>query len=293
MGCALNSAQPAWVCFSGFMRERIKSLGGDGAAGGAAYVISRALGLTASAMQDRALAADASTMAMLDGILAPQQRRALAILDKALANPSMRINSHDVAVLAGDSSRWRDRVDAIVAAIGVSFDRRAATGRAGDFTVPSTLQRLIETLPPDVFARVGPELLASLGKGMEFGEKALNQGLIARLGELGEPAMPLLERFAFGPPSGLSAAALSGLCRVGAPAARLAERVAEVLRTTTRGRDAKVHRTAYVTLLRLGRADLADIDPDAAARLSPDEAKQYADWRTSVTRESPPAVCSP
>ncbi len=283
IGCWLNSGSPSWQCEAGFMRERLRGLGGEGAYGGAAIdVLATALGLSKTEPGERPTAADPAALARLRQTITQSVGSATAMLDRMIADPTVRATVHDVPGLRERPDILVPRADGMVRAIGQALDGGHRTREVG-----TILQSFLAQLPPSDFQRIGPAVLAELAARGTIDSNQISAELAARLGDLGAPAIPVLERLAFASGRRAFAGAIFGLCRVGAPAAHFADTVAAQLAGQKRS-SGEIHAAAYVTLLRMGRPDLADSDPDADGRYA---RKHYESWRASVTPSSPPSVC--
>lgn len=265
------------------MRERLRGLGGDGAYGGAAIeVIAAALGLTKKEPGERPTAADPAALERLRQTITQSVGSATAMLDRMIADPTVRATVHDVPGLRERPDIIVPRAESMVRATGLALDGGHRTREVG-----TILQSLLAQLPPADFQRVGPAMLAELAARGTIDSNQISAELAARLGDLGAPAIPVLERLAFASGRRAFAGAIYGLCRVGASAAHLADTVAAQLAGEKRS-SGEIHAAAYVTLLRMGRPDLADGDPDADGRYA---RKHHESWRASVTSASLPSVC--
>lgn len=284
MGCALNSGAPSWQCFMGFGREAVRGLGGEGGYGGASIeVVANALGLSKPPAGMGPPPDDSSTATRLEQTVTQSIDGATAMLDRIVADPTVKATVHDVPGLRDRPDLLAPRADAMVAAVARALDGGSRTREVGRI-----LQSFLAMLPPDDFQRVGPRLLADLAARPHIDHNHIAAELAARLGNLGEPAIGVLEKLAFSSGRREFAAAIYGLCRVGAPAASLADKVATLLVKNKRNHG-EIHAAAYLALLRMGRPDLADADPDADAYYA---RKHYGAWRATVTPESPPSVCA-
>lgn len=259
MGCWLNSGRPSWECTAQFARGTNQGLGGEGQYGRAAVeVVAKALRL-----QSRSGAASTpeapTPAAPLEGPLASRDDAALANLERVLADPSIRATVHDLAGLAQRTDVIAERASRILVAMSKALEH----GR-GESETARNLQGLLASLPDAQFQSIGAELLRRLDEGRpqqstpasrRSTTERLDGRLTTRLGDLGSSALPILTRLSFVPRP--DAQAILGLCRLGAPAAHLAERLAEHARSgTTRTSDQRA--AAYVTLVRWGRSDLAE-----------------------------------
>jgi hypothetical protein len=112
--------------------------------------------------------------------------------------------------------------------------------------------------------------------------------LVLRLGDFGAEAAPLLERLAFHGGRPNLVAAIQGLCRIGAPAAHLADCLASELERKRTDSWSERRVAAYIAMLRFGRGDLVERDSDPNARYM---RPSYDRWRATVTPASDPSVC--
>jgi len=304
MGCALNSGKPAWECSAGFFRQKPRGIGGEGSYGAAdVAVIAGALGLAQRAWTAAEL--EALGAPTLDTVLAVSERTSVENLDTVLADPSIRAGYHELRGLPERPDILAPRAEAIVWALSAAIER----GDGNDETINS-LQRLFAALPEAEFARHGPALLELLerefvpsrnrnlkrrsAQSTEVRRLNVDATLMTRSADLGPISLPLLERHlrAKRPHT----AAIFGLCRLGPPAARLADLLAE------KASDQRPHDDAfkaiYVTLLRLGRTDLADrlvpLDEPEFTEVGPIRMKRsnFPALRRTVTSASPTTVCS-
>ncbi|WP_146618858.1 hypothetical protein [Rhodoplanes elegans] len=282
IGCGLNSARAKWECSALLMRDKPRGLGGDRVDGGAAFdVVARALGLTASPVATRGTAIDATPGPDIEQILDPRLRLSLETLDRVIADPTRHITVHDVAGLSVRPALFVDRVDSIVPAI----EKALASERS--FETARVLEGLLAALPAERFSSVGPGILAVLGRRDLLTDRMVDNQLAMRLGDLGAAAVPTLVRLAFAEQSIPNAAAILGLCRAGAAARPVADRMAVEVSGAART-TSQAHEALFVTLLRLGRPDLAERGLDRVLSKSP----KFEDWRRTVTPSSPPDLCT-
>lgn len=299
MGCGLNSGRPAWECDIGFWREKLRGVGGEGAYGGAdVEVIAAALGLTRQRWTPAELSALGAPT--LDAVLAGSEQASIKTFETILADPRVKASSHELRGLAEQPALLARRAEEIVAAVSMAVER----GDGDDETL-TNLQRLFAALPDAEFARHGPRLVALLERDIVPASEHIRRAkaspkprrlkvehtLLTRSGDLGAVALPLLERNL----RQSDPAAVLGLCRMGEPAARLAERLADL--ATEKRRQDGTFRAIYLTLLRLGRADLADrlVPPDEDEYVGETVRVRRSDFpslRQEITSESPSSVCS-
>ncbi len=115
----------------------------------------------------------------------------------------------------------------------------------------------------------------------------VDDSFAARLGDFGPEAIPVVDRL-IGTGREAGVGGILALCRMGPAAAGYANKVSIVPRATTRSSVNAEHLAAYITLLRFGRVDLVDGDPDAGSRV---DAVKYNAARTSIDPGSAPGVC--
>lgn len=283
LGCALNSGAPSWDCFHFFGRESMRGLGAQGAYGAANIpIVAAAIGLKRSFASERKPTILAQTPHDFNHAILDRSEISLKNLDQIIANPVQRFNIHDVAGLQSRPDLLRSRADAMATAFVAALD----TGDKARESV-IVLRDLLPLLSVADFERVGPKIVAALDVRQKIGPAMIGNALPVRLGDLGRLAVPLLERIAFPDQERPNGYAILGLCRIGANATQFSKRIADILQKTKRS-NSEIHSAAYVTLLRLGRPDLADLDSDADSRY---QRKHYDNWRQTVTPESPPDVC--
>jgi hypothetical protein len=137
------------------------------------------------------------------------------------------------------------------------------------------------------FDIIAPALLAMFNAQRTLTDDMVEATLAARLGSRGAAALPLLERLIFSNPRRPMSAALYGLCRVGAEAAPLAERIAAL--ATPDNQRPREHDTAiFVALLRMGHDDIVEREKAASARFTRINARVL---QRKISPASPPDVC--
>lgn len=252
MGCFLNSGAARWDCFRGFSRGSV-GLGGQGGYGAATLdAIAEALGLQRIGANSRRDEIAATPFPSLEAVVGANADVSLRVVDGLIANPLQRITIHDVKGLAERPEALRERAPAIVETIG----RALANGRP-TYETARVLQDLVAHLPAADFDAIAPALLVVLQAQPALGEDTVSQPMARRLGRLGAAAVPLLARTALSTPRRPFRGAIQGLCRTGAHAAPLAERLA-VLGAAKGRPDRDLDAAVYVALLRMGRADIVE-----------------------------------
>ena len=146
----------------------------------------------------------------------------------------------------------------------------------------------MRTLPAADFDAIGPDLLAVLNAQADLNDDTVEQTLATRLGRFGVAALPVLERMVFSQPKRPFRAAIYGLCRVGAEAEPLAERVAALAPAGER-RNKDLETDVYVTLMRMGRGDIVEREKVASDRFTKVRDKVI---QRGITPASPPSVCT-
>jgi hypothetical protein len=286
MGCALNSGAPSWDCFAGFWRNKV-GLGGPGPYGSTSGVIAQALGLEKAFAAERRDEIAAVQIPSLDNIVGESTERSLKVLDEVIANPARRITVHDLRGLAEQPDLLGDRPARMVEAIRVGLGNGSGKGR-GNYETARVLQGILAALPAADFDAIGPELLAVLNAQANLNDDTVEQTLATRLGRFGVAALPVLERMVFSQPKRPFRAAIYGLCRVGAEAEPLAERLASLVPAGER-RNKDLETDVYVTLMRMGRGDIVELEKAASDRFANVRDKVI---QRDITPASPPSVCT-
>ncbi len=297
MGCALNSARPAWQCFAGFARNGAQSVGGP--AGTVESLLAAALSLEASAAPERRAAAAAHDFSQDQAEVVDRiARDNLAKVIQSFETPGARLTLHDVSTLRHRPDLYREHLEAIMTAIA----RRVApppqvVARSRDRSIapvwhhPETarsLQLLLLGLPEEEGEPFLRRVMQTLDLLPDAHPTTAAPEFMLRISAFAADAVPLLEKFAFHGGRPNSVAAIQALCRIGRPAAHLAERLASELERKRTDSWSERRVAAYIAILRFGRPDIADRDSDQESRyLRP----SYQRWRQGVTPLSDPAVC--
>lgn len=242
-GCVIH-------CEVGFWRQRLVHLASDGPA----VLVAAALGLgparqaeTMSAEQARSRLGQAETAAIQHDVDA---------LERVLANPAAPVDNWFSAL-----RQYPERLAPYAGRMVAALERAVQLGDPAREN-GRNLSRLIALLPPDSFRSVGGRVLALLPPLPSDNWYWGTDELIARTGDLGEAAMPLLLARLERSSGRAWKPAVIGLCRVGAPAAaRAGPRLLSLWRADSGshdnhgGRSGDEDRAIYAALLRLGLRD--------------------------------------
>lgn len=284
MGCVLNSGAPSWDCFQGFSRLRQQGLGAPGTYGLANIeIVAKALGLTKMSNAELSGKAIAEVPAGLQANVGKRIEISLANLKKIIADPSERLTVHDIKGMRERLDLWSALVPAMTETLIRAVDGGARTReRAG------MLQDLLNNLPASDYRPVGERILSALSARPELKRDFVRSTTLERLGELGLAALPVLEGRLFQRPGRLEKGAVLGLCRIGPPAARLADSIANTAIAPEAKHDRDTIFAVYVTLLRFGRLELAE-----TVRAGSSLAKDLAATKigSEITSASPSDVC--
>ncbi|MCH9806494.1 MAG: hypothetical protein K0U74_02065 [Alphaproteobacteria bacterium] len=284
MGCALNSGAPSWDCHAAFFRPTKRGLGAPGTFGRANIpIIAKALGLEKISTAGLIAKATSNFPTALKANMGKRIDLSLANLKRIIADPSEKLTIHDITGLRDRTDLWRALVPQMTKTLIRAFDGGHSTReRAG------MLQDLLNRLAPTEYRPVATEILAALASRPDLERRFVRRKTLARLAELGPAALPVLEhRLTFGR-RGVNAGALNGLCIVGAPAAHLADKIAQPFLDTNKRRNTDQRFAAFVTLLRLGRPNLADRTIEGS-RLASDAV--VIQLREKITPRSGPDAC--
>ena len=267
IGCALNSGAPSWNCSAGFMRDRMRGLGAPGGYGSAATpIIATALGLSEVTLDDLRRTAAGGLPATLSASVANRTGLSSRNLDRIIDDPTQRLTVHDLAGMRERPDLWQDRIPQMMAAL-----ERAMTGDHKTRERANMLQDLFAALPDDQFRPLAGRIASLLVRHSELPANVIRDRTLERLSILGAEGLPALEtRLNWVPPergnrrsrrsprnAHLSDGVLLGLCRIGPPAAHLADKVAASFFSLKSRYGWDKRFLATVTLLRMGREDLA------------------------------------
>ncbi|MFT3730453.1 MAG: hypothetical protein QM780_03365 [Hyphomicrobium sp.] len=279
MGCALIDSSSSWDCVVQFWRSSVEIPHPDGTASTSVSTVATALGLKYSPVAERITAIDAARLPNVDNVVDDSIQRATATIDSVIANPAQRIMRSDVRGLDKRPDIIAPRAEKMGEAVRGALDN-------GFLETANVLEDLLAILPSDQFDPVARTLLADLKQRRRVDYNMASEMFVARLGDFGADAIPVLQHLAFEVDAFRRRAALVGLCRAGPVAAPLADRINHILTTTYRGDNS--HEPAFVALLRIGRRDLAEQDPHADSEY---RNRDYKNWLATVTPDSPVSIC--
>jgi hypothetical protein len=258
VGCFLGDGR--WKCTQEFLKEQW--VYPDNVA-----LIGKSLGLELSSPAARSDEIHAGGAAALERAQNLAEAAVLAELDRLLAKPVGSIAPFTLSFLSARSDLIASRAERLAVAAA-----EALTTRENWRDVQSWSDLMVALADAD-FRRVGPSFVGAVlarwtdASGRHFAY--LGDRLIYRLADLGPATLPLLARIG-------GVARIIALCRLGAPAAELTEKIRpNVFNDRHQGADDLEMREAMIlALLRQGRADLAD-----AGR------QQYEQWAATVLRD--------
>ena len=178
----------------------------------------------------------------------------LAILDEVIADPVKHNREIAFSALKKTPHSFADRAEAIIRSIETSYGNPAA------WSSGPSLVSLAASLPDPDWLKVAPRLL-DLYKRSNWHWIRKDDALLARLGDLGAPAVPtLVEEY-----TDRKASALLGLCRAGQPARPIAGPV--LLQRVGNPSSRLVNaRAEIITLARMGLYDEAMAANDQRGR---------------------------
>ena len=282
MGCFLNSGGPSWDCSVGFNRFRQKGLGAEGACGaGNASIVAQALGLQEASPGDQAPKAQTTLPAALGKSISDRLSISQENLERIIDDPTVRLTVHDITGLHQRVDIWRDRIPAMLDALERAFDTGGIARERANI-----LQDLLLRLDNDSYELVNRRLLGLLAARPDLDARFVRSDTFTRLGELGAPAVPVLEGHLLRRPRP-DIGIMLGLCRAGAAAAGVSN---EIVRRTTGVRDSDRGRrfAAHLTLHRLGVGNQAANVIGESHRIPQDLLDRIAD---TLTPASPASVC--
>lgn len=254
MGCALNSGAPSWDCFSGFIRFGKKGLGAPGRYGQANVpVVATALGLREITDAELETKAVGRLPAGLMASIAMRAELSLANLEKVIADPSVKLTYHDLKGLHHRPDLWQNRAPEMVDTLARAFDGGSKTRERARM-----LQDLLNKLPARDYLPIGEKILAVITARPQLDLDDVRSDTLSRLGELGTPAVSVIERGLIRHRERLEKGAVLGLCKIGPQAISNAEKIAALALNERNKRDIDLIFRVYITLLRMGRPDLAE-----------------------------------
>lgn len=281
LGCGLNSGAAKWQCMTQFWRINV-GLGGQKSYGHATNdVIPGILGLERASALARRDEIAATQVALASAVVDESARKAVATLDGVIADPTRMIIGHDLSPIRANLQLIGNRAPAMVEAMA----RALANGRR-TFETARVFQGLLAQLPVTEFEAIGPAILDVLNRQDLLNDDTVADEFAARLGQLGPPALPALEKLVFSTPKRPLPGAIYGMCRIGSAASHRAELLAE-LASDNRWRERVT--AVYVALRRFGRDDLV---ARASEKGGPFERMPTQLVERTITPESPPSVCA-
>jgi hypothetical protein len=259
--CFINAGAGRFECLFEFLKERQRAHPDNVA------LIGKSLGLEPSSPASRSDEIYTGGPAALERARNLAEAAALVELDRLLAKPVGSIAPFTLSILSARPDLIASRAERVAVAAA-----EALTTRENWRDVQSWSDLMVALTDAD-FRRVGPSFVGAMlarwtdASGGHFA--ALSDRLIYRLADLGPAALPLLERI-----GGL--ASIIALCRLGAPAAELTEKIRpNVFNDRHQGAyDLEEREAMILALMRQGRADLAD-----AGR------QQYEQWAAATLRD--------
>jgi hypothetical protein len=287
-GCFNYSGAARWDCASGFWKERQRAHPDNVA------LVGQSLGLEPSSPASRSEQIYAAGSAALDRARNLGEAAAAAELDRLLADPVGPTAQLNLKILFARPDLIASRAErlAVAAAEALTTRENWRDGQAWS--------DLMVALVDADFRQVAPSFVGAMlarwtdAKGRHFA--SLSDPLIYRLGDLGPTALPLLERIYQDNNAIDRVASIVALCRLGAPAADLTEKIsARVFSDNQDPYSFEMREAMILALMRQGRGDLADAGRQqwAAAALrnrggwsQPFEAK-----RRIMTASSGPDAC--
>jgi len=249
-GCFINSGAQRWDCEYGFLKERQRTHPDD------VVLIGKSLGLELSSPASRSDEIYTGGPAALERAQNLAEAAALAELDRLLAKPVGSIAPFTLRILSARPDLIASRAERLVVVATEALTTRE------NWPDVQTWSDLMVALPDADFRRVAPSFAGAIlarwtdASGRHFAN--LGDRLIYRLADLGPAALPLLEltyhyNDAFG-----DLASIIALCRLGAPAAELTEKLRANVFSRHGDYDLKMREAMILALMRQGRADLAD-----------------------------------
>jgi hypothetical protein len=290
IGCYINGGGSRWECVSGFWKERQRAHPDNVA------LVGESLGLAPSSPASRSEQILAAGSAPLERAQNLGEAAAAAELDRLLAHPVGSTAQFTLNILSARPDLIAGRAERLAVAAAEALTTRD-NGRNvqtwGDFML---------ALPDADFRQVGPSFVsAMLARWTEVSRSHyvfLGERLIYRLADLGATALPLLERIYQGDTRHDSLASIVALCRLGAPAADLTEKIS-ASRFSNRF---EMREAMILALMRQGRGDVADARRQqheqwaAAARRDrgasvPGWSQPFEAKRRTMTPSSSPDAC--
>jgi hypothetical protein len=252
IGCFLTDGGSHWGCWHEFLKESQRAHPDNVA------LVAESLGLAPSSPASRSEQIYAAGSAPLERAQNLGEAAAAAELDRLLAHPIGSTAKLSLNILSARPDLIASRAERLAVAAAEALTTR------DNWHDVQTWSDLMVALADADFRQVGPSFVGAMlarwtdASGHHFA--SLSDRLIYRLADLGPAALPLLERIYQdnGALDGL--ASIIALCRLGAPAAELTEKIrANVFNDRHQGAyDFEMREAMILALMRQGRGDLAD-----------------------------------
>lgn len=252
IGCFLNNGGNGWRCTHHFWKERERAHPDNAA------LVGESLGLASSSPASRSEQIHAAGSAALERARNLAEATAAAELDRLLADPIGSTAQLNLNILSARPDLIASRAERLAVAAAEALTTRDNWRNA------QTWSNLMLALPDADFRQVGPGFVGAVlarwtdASGRRFA--TLGERLIYRLADLGPAALPLLERIYQDSAPFDRLASVVALCRLGAPAADLTEKIRPSV-FNDRHQDAydfEMRQAMILALVRQGRSDFAD-----------------------------------
>ena len=249
--CFINSGWSRWECVPGFVKE------GQRAHPDHLALVGKGLGLEPSSPGSRSAQIHGADPAALERAQNAAEAAAVAEFDRLLAHPVGSTAQLPMKILAARPDLIASRTERLAVAAA-----EALTTRDNGLDA-HTWSDLMLALSDAEFRQVGPgfvdAVLTRWTKVSRSHYVYLGERLVYRLADLGPAALPLLERIYQADTRLESLAAIVALCRIGAPAADLTEKISPSQFSESRSHyDIEPREAIILAWMRQGRTDVAD-----------------------------------
>lgn len=251
VACFVTGGGSRWECPNHFMTERWRPHPDNVALVGAS------LGLAPSSPASRSEQIYAAGAAALERAADLGEAAAAAELDRLLAHPVGSTAGLTLKILTARPDLMASRAERLAGAAAEALTTRE------NWRDVQIWSDMMAALADADFRRVGPSFVGAMlarwrdasGRHVAY----LSNPLIYRLADLGPTALPLLERIYRDNGPIDRVASIVALCRLGAPAADLTEKIsAKVFNDEQGDYGFEMRKAMILALLRQGRGDLAD-----------------------------------
>ena len=264
VGCYLGDGR--WKCSHEFLKESQRAHPDDVA------LVGESLGLELSSPASRSEQIYAAGPAALERTQNLGEAAAVAALARLLADPGRSTAQLPLDILSARPALIASRAERLAVAAAEALTTRE------NWLEVQTWSDLMVALADADFRQVGPRFVdAMLARWTSRRHPAFIGGrLIYRLSDLGSTALPLLERIYQGQGSVDRIASIVALCRLGAPAADLTEKIRPSVFNDRHQDpyDLEMREAMILALMRQGRGDLADAGH-----------QHYEQWAATPPRE--------